>query len=638
MKKNKKDDIKNDEREDLKIKSESKKKEELLKRKRKKEEENKGKIYEINTEEAPKKKEGNIKFEIDKLNLNKKRKILLSFTTILNKLNELIKTEPKNKEDFQKIFTLSDLNSKINFLYLKFLETNDKNKYSIFITKYKYTIEFQHYKKLKCLKEDDYKEIDKLNSFRESNGISKINEINSLSKVKLINFIYQIHNYFKNTKSKEDIQKLILNYQINVDLKFKLPNNYGCYELKYYTFLQLFIALFDIFDKNDDINKGLLKKTEINEENKKNEELYFDSFKYDESDYEKYNCNEKEVIKDIKSFNDYINSLTYKFKEVNFDIILQKSTRIKKRFNLINLLKGLDLFKRYIKKDFLLIETDDEKYIKKIEFLYFSMIYFNNSKLIEYNNNVEFYINDEPDKYKNAYLEYCTNIDKEFINKFQDKENLIYSKIINFSDIPLKDLVTNPLNNMSNYYHFPLNIKKSIFTFEDNFFISLKNFFYEVYQSRVMKDIFYLTEEFKEFYYPFCGKEKELIFKELFDATEFYPFPYDGLCGYTCKILPKIIISSSLKNNSSMEKIIIDFSKIINTVFHEQFKHLVKTIIHYNTLRLNLFQPLESEERLDSQNFQNFLKIVKKKKEEINYKFISEHELEEIVLSDGGIN
>ena len=84
--------------------------------------------------------------------------------------------------------------------------------------------------------------------------------------------------------------------------------------------------------------------------------------------------------------------------------------------------------------------------------------------------------------------------------------------------------------------------------------------------------------------------------------------------------------------------IIVQFSvsKMVNTIFHEQMKHYIKTLIHYNSLRLNLSASLESEKPLNDENFEKYLKIVKKKKELLNITNISEDELREIKESDGG--
>ena len=72
-----------------------------------------------------------------------------------------------------------------------------------------------------------------------------------------------------------------------------------------------------------------------------------------------------------------------------------------------------------------------------------------------------------------------------------------------------------------------------------------------------MRQIFYIVEEFNNYYYPFDGKENKIIFQEMFENTFFYPFKTDQLHGFTCKLLTRIIISSILKDNSGLEKIII---------------------------------------------------------------------------------
>ena len=68
--------------------------------------------------------------------------------------------------------------------------------------------------------------------------------INSLAKLKLINFLYQLNDYYKIGKKETDFKNLLFEYKIKELLKFKLPNNYGNDELKFYTYLQLFFYLF----------------------------------------------------------------------------------------------------------------------------------------------------------------------------------------------------------------------------------------------------------------------------------------------------------------------------------------------------------------------------------------------------------
>ena len=123
----------------------------------------------------------------------------------------------------------------------------------------------------------------------------------------------------------------------------------------------------------------------------------------------------------------------------------------------------------------------------------------------------------------------------------------------------------------------------------------------------------------------------------MFENTKFYPFEFDYLNGYTNKILPKIIISSIIKDGSTLEKIITSFTHILNTMFHEQMKHYIKTLIHYNRLRLSLSVSLESENSLNGETLDKYIKIVKKK-ELLNLSKISGDEVREINESNEGIS
>ena len=151
-------------------------------------------------------------------------------------------------------------------------------------------------------------------------------------------------------------------------------------------------------------------------------------------------------------------------------------------------------------------------------------------------------------------------------------------------------------------------MQKNIFLKEDKFFSSFKEFIYKVYSSKLMMQIFYYFEEFRDFIYPFEGEDKDDIFKEMLLLTKFYPFNFDILHEYTSMIFPKVIISSIIKENNSKENI---FSKILNN-------------------------DLESDNKLNEESLQKFLQIVKMKKELIKVKTISKDEMEELINSDGG--
>ena len=77
-------------------------------------------------------------------------------------------------------------------------------------------------------------------------------------------------------------------------------------------------------------------------------------------------------------------------------------------------------------------------------------------------------------------------------------------------------MIFNPLNNISSYFLFPFNMQKNIFFIEDKYFNSFKEFIYRVYKSKLMIQIFYYFEEFRDFIYPFEGEDKDIFLKKCF--------------------------------------------------------------------------------------------------------------------------
>ena len=131
---------------------------------------------------------------------------------------------------------------------LSLLKEKSISEYNKYITKYKYTLNYEDAKKLNCFN-DDEKEIKNecFNNFNEN-----IDKIKSLSKLKIFNFLFYIINlkydYWTIVEEYEEIGRKIKNeielYDNELDLIFKAPNSLGNYELKYYTYLGLFIDYF----------------------------------------------------------------------------------------------------------------------------------------------------------------------------------------------------------------------------------------------------------------------------------------------------------------------------------------------------------------------------------------------------------
>ena len=124
---------------------------------------------------------------------------------------------------------------------------------------------------------------------------------------------------------------------------------------------------------------------------------------------------------------------------------------------------------------------------------------------------------------------------------------------------------------------------------DNDLFKEFINFLKYIYTSKLIKDIYYLSLDFKDFLFPFDDEE---ILDELFETTIFLPFPNDPLLGFTQKERPSVLIPVNLKQSnpslSNFSEIICQLSQIINTCLHEHLKHYIKTLIFYNSFPLGL--------------------------------------------------
>ena len=93
------------------------------------------------------------------------------------------------------------------------------------------------------------------------------------------------------------------------------------------------------------------------------------------------------------------------------------------------------------------------------------------------------------------------------------------------------------------YYSFPFPLEKNIIQNDKEIYESFRKFLRHVYSSKILKDIFYLSDKFNEFLYPLDDKE---IFDELLDYTTFAPFDNRILQGFTKKEIPGILIGVNL--------------------------------------------------------------------------------------------
>ena len=140
---------------------------------------------------------------------------------------------------------------------------------------------------------------------------------------------------------------------------------------------------------------------------------------------------------------------------------------------------------------------------------------------------------------------------------------------------------------------------------------SFLNFIKEIYKSDLMKEIYYNTQEFNNFLYPY---EDDDILNELFNNTIFLPF-YNNkkIYGYTEKLLAKIYISSNFNDNFEIEPLIIFFANLLITILHEQAKHYIKLLIYFNSFiyKENCEILSDNDVKVEKEDNQIFLNILR---------------------------
>ena len=136
----------------------------------------------------------------------------------------------------------------------------------------------------------------------------------------------------------KDFKNLLLTYKIKESLKYKLPNNYGNYELQMFTFLKLFFCLFDFEDK--DAENNIQEK----DDDYHNEEEYLSSSDNDNGDDDDINEDNKllefnmnDNIEKINQFNTFISSNKLNIAIPKKDLISNQITT-KKNYTIFKIL------------------------------------------------------------------------------------------------------------------------------------------------------------------------------------------------------------------------------------------------------------------------------------------------------------
>ena len=565
------------------------------------------KVKELNKTKKSKRVKRNQKKELKKIIKLKKvknekrkfkeKKIVVSF----KRLNTIIDEETIKNSSFEDLKIISsnfDINPIVNFKLLSILKQKSKEEYNKYISKYKYTLNYKDAKKLKCFSNDEKDILKEL----KSNYKDKIPKINSLSKIKLFSFLFYINNlecnfshtennYYKNITEK--IKEKIISFSSEKDLNFKIPNNYGNYELQYYTYLNLFVNYFS--EKLDQKRKNK-ESIDIKEKNNELNELFFD---WDKSSY-----GNKEII-DITEFElnknklkEFIEESIHKNKKknkngINIEKSNDKSNKINKneeqrkyRKNLCNFIdRNVKKLKKFEKEIYHLFkqEINDEKIIKNIEFIYYYLL-FTKEGCELYNSYPNCLLNNpsiKNDKYIDRFYQFA------LINNKNSKESIKIGELTFYNlDSFFESKKDNPFCNRAKYFNYPTLLKKNIFQTNQDIYNNFKESLKNIYKSKLLEEIFYLTPEFNEFKYPLKDEE---ILNEMIENTIFLPYDQEELHGYTQKQFSKIYISTNIfqkeYSKEDISKIVVDIGFLFNTLIYEQFNNYLKVLLYYNSFR-----------------------------------------------------
>ena len=549
-----------------------------------------------------------------KLPSKNKKKIAIP----LKKLKLEISDEEIQLLNLQQLKVLAnkfDLNPLINFRLLYLLKNSqnikDQEDYKKYIKKYRYTLNYEDAIKLKCF--NDSENTNYINEFLSNldnnKNYSKFKpdlKITSLSKIKLFNLLFYIISIKKEIDVEDYIEpcKIIVNkiesYSNEENLIFKVPNNFGNIELQYYVFITLFLNYFlrnikhlllNCFPNNNEIKepaKDIFFDWETNIEGKE-EEIDMSSFEKRKKNLEIFI--DKAIDNKSKTKNIYME--IDKQKELSDNI---KKEEFKKEYlqNVFTSFIFYDVSRLKKYKDNIIdlaFEKNNDIILKKIEFIFYSLLFTDkhyNSILDNYANCL-FYDNDERnEKLKN-------NIKSHVPIKLRDPLKL--KELVNINlDCEFKNRNNKIICDNSKYYKFPSLLHQNIIESNNNIFQLFKDFLKYIYNSQILKDIFYLTPEFNDFKYPLEDQE---IFDEMMENIIFIPFKSAVLHGYTQKQFSRVIIAISLSKEdfyrNEISKIINDLSSILNTLIHEQFKHYIKGLIFYNSFRFKITKRIDSD-------------------------------------------
>lgn len=321
-------------------------------------------------------------------------------------------------------------------------------------------------------------------------------------------------------KEPEEIEPKILSHSIPQSLIFKVPNRFGNTELQYYFYL-IMIVNFLLPDKF-----GVEYEKDLSSSPKK-KNVFFEF------------CTpqkplEEEINERKKSLDEYLAGIETVEKTLAKKKNISRQKDIKNHIN-----DKIELFRKFKNRIYEIIRLkNDEEILKSIRFLILLII---------------FYKGDDPNLFvllecfkDNNYTSYEIETIESNLN---EKTKKIYKKN-NYKDIVLSNIQSqfesnnkNPFYYNSKYFANPLLLEKNLIQTDEEILKSFKIFLKQVYNSKLIKDIYYISYEFNDFLYPL---EDDEIFNELFDLTNFLPFTNETIMGFTQKEIPEVLIPVNL--------------------------------------------------------------------------------------------
>ena len=176
----------------------------------------------------------------------------------------------------------------------------------------------------------------------------------------------------------------------------------------------------------------------------------------------------------------------------------------------------------------------------------------------------------------NPYDFIFANLKKNSINKFQD----------------IVDAFNNPKN-------FSLNkiYKIKILFNGQNLFISFKENIMNMLKSNVINQLFNQFENYKDYYNPYYGKNKDKFINQVFDIILYMPIPFKYIAGFTYKNLGIIFLNTieplrrnSLPNTYFIKQICnVSFKKVV--LMHEIVCHYSASLVHGNDISYKIKTP-----------------------------------------------